>query len=63
MQMEKKALNIMIGGKAGQGLVTLGQVLGKIAVRSGYHLVVSQDYMSRVRGGTTSLPSGSVQTL
>jgi 2-oxoglutarate ferredoxin oxidoreductase subunit alpha len=49
--MEKEALNIMIGGEAGQGLVTLGQLLGKIAVRSGYHLVVTQDYMSRVRGG------------
>lgn len=49
--MEKKALNILIGGEAGQGLVTLGQMLGKIAVRSGYALVVTQDYMSRVRGG------------
>jgi 2-oxoglutarate ferredoxin oxidoreductase subunit alpha len=49
--MEKKTVNILIGGEAGQGLVTLGQLLGKIAVRSGYHLVASQDYMSRVRGG------------
>lgn len=49
--MEKKAVNIVIGGEAGQGLVTLGQLLGKIAVRSGYSLVVTQDYMSRVRGG------------
>ena len=49
--MEKKAVNIVIGGEAGQGLVTLGQLLGKVALRSGYALVVTQDYMSRVRGG------------
>ena len=49
--MGKRVVNILIGGKAGQGLVTLGQLLGKIAVRSGYALVVTQDYMSRVRGG------------
>jgi 2-oxoglutarate ferredoxin oxidoreductase subunit alpha len=43
--------NIMIGGEAGQGLVTLGLMLGKAFVRSGYQMVVTQDYMSRVRGG------------
>ncbi|BEQ16485.1 pyruvate ferredoxin oxidoreductase subunit alpha [Desulfoferula mesophila] len=41
----------MIGGEAGQGLVTVGQVLAKALVKSGYHILVTQDYMSRVRGG------------
>jgi len=44
-------MNLMIGGEAGQGLVTIGQVLAKALVKSGYHILVTQDYMSRVRGG------------
>ncbi len=43
--------NILIGGEAGQGLVTLGQLLARSLVRSGYRIVVSQTYQSRVRGG------------
>lgn len=49
--MERESLNIMIGGEAGQGLVTIGQLLTRALVRSGYWVVVSQSYMSRVRGG------------
>ncbi|MCB2188059.1 MAG: 2-oxoacid:acceptor oxidoreductase subunit alpha [Deltaproteobacteria bacterium] len=49
--MPRQEINIMIGGEAGQGLVTLGQSLAKVLVRSGYRIVVTQDYMSRVRGG------------
>ncbi len=44
-------LNILIGGEAGQGLVTLGQILAKSLVRSGYSIVVTQSYQSRIRGG------------
>ena len=44
-------LSIMIAGEAGQGLVTVGDLLIKSLVRSGYYIVVVQDYMSRVRGG------------
>ena len=49
--MPHDELNIMIGGEAGQGLVTVGQVLAKALVKSGYLILVTQDYMSRVRGG------------
>ena len=49
--MKEEYRNIMIGGEAGQGLVTLGEITGKAFVRSGYRIVVTQDYMSRVRGG------------
>ena len=49
--MRYDALNIMIGGEAGQGLNTISDILCKALVRQGYHLVVAQDYMSRVRGG------------
>ncbi|MDY6932781.1 MAG: 2-oxoacid:acceptor oxidoreductase subunit alpha [Spirochaetota bacterium] len=49
--MERSYLNIMIGGHAGQGLVTIGQVLSKALVRNGYSIVVTQSYQSRIRGG------------
>ena len=49
--MEKTELNVLIGGEAGQGLVTIGELLAKSLVRSGYHVVVSQSYQSRIRGG------------
>jgi len=49
--MEDSSINILIGGEAGQGLVTVGQLLAKSLVRSGYEILVSQDYMSRIRGG------------
>ena len=44
-------INIVIGGEAGQGLVTVGYLLTKAAVRSGYSVVVTQSYQSRIRGG------------
>lgn len=45
------SVNILIGGEAGQGLVTIGQILSKAFVRSGYYIVVTQSYQSRIRGG------------
>jgi len=44
-------VNVLIGGEAGQGLVTIGQILTKSLVRSGYYVCVTQSYMSRIRGG------------
>jgi 2-oxoglutarate ferredoxin oxidoreductase subunit alpha len=49
--MKDNTLNILIGGEAGQGLVTLGYLLAKSLVRSGYSIVVTQSYQSRIRGG------------
>ncbi|MFH1138750.1 MAG: 2-oxoacid:acceptor oxidoreductase subunit alpha [Pseudomonadota bacterium] len=49
--MSAPSLSITIAGEAGQGLVTVGDLLIKSLVRSGYFIVVVQDYMSRVRGG------------
>ncbi|RKD32746.1 2-oxoacid:acceptor oxidoreductase subunit alpha [Thermohalobacter berrensis] len=43
--------NILIGGSAGQGIVTLSQLLSKILKRKGYHIFLNKDYMSRIRGG------------
>lgn len=49
--MSKTSINILIGGGAGQGLATVGQLMAKAVTRAGYHLLVNQDYMSRIRGG------------
>lgn len=43
--------NVLIGGEAGQGLVTVGELLAKSLTRSGYFIVVTQSYQSRIRGG------------
>lgn len=49
--MDAWILQIVIGGKAGQGLGTLGELLAKSFVRDGYHVCATQAYMSRIRGG------------
>ncbi len=43
--------SIKIGGEAGQGIQTIGDVLGRVFARSGYHVFTNQDYESRIRGG------------
>ncbi|EFI35025.1 pyruvate flavodoxin/ferredoxin oxidoreductase domain protein [Desulfonatronospira thiodismutans ASO3-1] len=47
----RRELNILIGGEAGQGLVTVGELLTRALIRSGYQVHVTQSYMSRIRGG------------
>ena len=44
-------INLLVGGEAGQGIQTIGFVLGKTLVRSGWHVFADQDYESRIRGG------------
>ena len=44
-------LNILIGGEAGQGVVSVGAVLGRVMVRGGYEVFADQDFESRIRGG------------
>ena len=47
----EKELIFTIGGEAGQGLVTIGNILAKLFVRGGWFVFTSQDYESRIRGG------------
>ncbi len=44
-------INFMVGGEAGQGVQSVGFLLGKIFTRGGYHIFADQDYESRIRGG------------
>ena len=43
--------SIKIGGEAGQGINTIGDILSKAFADQGLHLFAHQDYYSRVRGG------------
>ncbi|MDA8121423.1 MAG: 2-oxoacid:acceptor oxidoreductase subunit alpha [Deltaproteobacteria bacterium] len=47
-------VNIRVSGGAGQGVHTVGGLLSRLAVVSGYHFIATQDYMSRIRGGRNS---------
>jgi len=44
-------LQVVIGGEAGQGIATIGELLSKALVGAGHEIVVSQSYHSRIRGG------------
>ena len=45
------AVDILVGGSAGQGMETMMNLLGKTLVREHFNLIYTKDYMSRVRGG------------
>lgn len=48
------ALNIFsfkIGGQAGQGIKSTGQMLSRVATRSGYYVATHTEYPSIIRGG------------
>jgi 2-oxoglutarate ferredoxin oxidoreductase subunit alpha len=57
-------ISIRIGGQAGQGMQSIGYILGKIFTRHGYHVFMNQDVESRIRGGhsfvQTRIKDGSV---
>jgi 2-oxoglutarate/2-oxoacid ferredoxin oxidoreductase subunit alpha len=63
--MAMDTFNIVIGGEAGQGLVTIGQLLAKALIRNGYFIGVTQGYQSRIRGGhnTFTVRTGDVEIL
>ncbi len=44
-------INIMVAGAAGQGMQTIGAILGKLFVRGGCEVFAFQDNESRIRGG------------
>lgn len=44
-------ISIRIGGQAGQGMQSIGYIIGKIFTRHGYHVFMNQDVESRIRGG------------
>ncbi|MBI2859422.1 MAG: 2-oxoacid:acceptor oxidoreductase subunit alpha [Chloroflexi bacterium] len=51
VEIMPKNINFMVGGEAGQGVQSVGAILGKAMARGGYHVFADQDYESRIRGG------------
>lgn len=49
--MIKNQLTWKIGGEAGYGIMSAGQIFGKICSRGGLNIVSTTDYPSRIRGG------------
>ncbi|MGA7105881.1 MAG: 2-oxoacid:acceptor oxidoreductase family protein, partial [Candidatus Deferrimicrobiaceae bacterium] len=47
-------VNVRVAGGAGQGVHTVSNLIMRMVVTAGYHVHVTQDYMSRIRGGRNS---------
>lgn len=47
----KNILSVKIGGQAGQGIKAAGQLLAKVATRSGYNIFTYTEFPSLIRGG------------
>ncbi len=44
-------INVVIAGAAGQGVQGAATILGKVLQRTGFHLSITEDAQSRIRGG------------
>ena len=51
MGQEKLDLALSIGGGAGQGIATPGDILARIFVRRGLHIYAYNAFQSIIRGG------------
>lgn len=49
--MTKAQFSIKVGGQAGQGIKSAGQMLAKVATRSGYNIFTYTEFPSIIRGG------------
>lgn len=47
-------VNVRVSGGAGQGVHTVSNLVSRVAAACGLHFHVTQDYMSRIRGGRNS---------
>lgn len=52
--MQQDELSIVIEGAAGQGIRTMALILAATVKDAGYHVSLSHQYMSRVRGGSNT---------
>jgi 2-oxoglutarate ferredoxin oxidoreductase subunit alpha len=50
----KEDVSIVLCGEAGQGIQTVEHILTQTLKLSGYHVFSSEEYMSRIRGGSNS---------
>jgi 2-oxoglutarate/2-oxoacid ferredoxin oxidoreductase subunit alpha len=50
----KDDVSIVLGGEAGQGIATVEQIITRVLKSAGYHFFSTQEFMSRIRGGSNS---------
>jgi 2-oxoglutarate ferredoxin oxidoreductase subunit alpha len=55
---DKNIFNLKMGGQAGQGVKSIGQMFAKVATRSGYHIYNYTEYPSLIRGGHNVMQVG-----
>ncbi len=48
-------LTVTIGGEAGQGIQTVGDIIARVCHKAGLHLLAINDFESRIRGGHSFL--------
>lgn len=53
-ESQDNQISIVLSGAAGQGIVTVSEIVTIILKRSGYNVFSTNEYMSRVRGGINS---------
>ena len=46
-----ESIQILIGGRGGQGILLAGYILGKALIEEGYYVVNSETYSAETRGG------------
>ena len=51
MAFKDNLFSVKVGGQAGQGIKSAGQVLAKVATRSGYNIFTYTEFPSIIRGG------------
>lgn len=49
--MINSQLNWKVGGEAGYGIMTVGEIFSKTFIKGGYHVVAHTEYPSLIRGG------------
>ncbi len=47
-------VSIVLGGEAGQGIASVEQIITRVLKSAGYHTFSTQEFMSRIRGGSNS---------
>jgi 2-oxoglutarate/2-oxoacid ferredoxin oxidoreductase subunit alpha len=54
-KIERSEISLVLGGEAGQGLQTIAQILARMFLNGGLHVVAGSEFMSRIRGGSNSV--------
>jgi len=54
MNMQFNNLQWKIGGQAGYGIMSAGEIFGKVCSRAGLHAFATNDYPSLIRGGSNT---------